>query len=607
MFNLLDIKDPIFLKELNNKELIELSNTIRDFLVEKISQSGGHLSSNLGIVELTIALHKSFNSPIDKFIFDVGHQSYTHKILTGRAKDFDSLRSYKGLSGFAKLSESPHDPFESGHASNSLSGLLGFELTNKENYNIAVIGDASISAGLAFEAINHIGNYDDIAPIIILNDNGQSISKNIGALHKKLTTLKMSSSYLSAKKIGKKTIPKPIRNLKSKISRHYSSNIFYELGFNYVGPIDGHNFKRLNKTFEYVKKQKKPTIVHVITKKGKGFEFSETDNSGKWHGTSPFDPATGELLSKSEPNTCSWSKAVSDKIYSKMSEDNDLHCITPAMVYGSELQRIEEDYGDRFIDVGMCESHGAVLSAALTLNNKKVFYSIYSTFLQRAYDQVIHDIARQNQNVLLGIDRSGIVGKDGDTHQGIYDISFLMHIPNTVIVMPYNYQELNFFIDYAIDKNKDKVFCLRYPRGNVDISKSNNTNIEFGTWNILREGKEMIIISYGKSLDMLLNKVTEQIDATIVNARCIKPFDTNMFEELLSSNKPILVYEESARNGGLGQILLDYAHKVNKPPKNYHIMAFDDKFVEHGSYDDLLTAYHMDSKAVINKCKSMRV
>ena len=445
-----NIKNPNFLKKYNENELYKLSDEIRNFIIESVSKTGGHLASNLGAVELTITLHYVFNSPKDKFIFDVGHQSYTHKILTGRAKDFHNLRKLNGISGYQKRCESIYDCYEAGHTSTSIAAALGFAYTrdlNKDNNEvIAIIGDGSLTGGLAFEALNNISNINSKI-IIILNDNSMSITKNVGGLSEFLTNIRLSNSYENAKQSYKKILLKSklglkiynkTRNIKNRFKNKINDNIFTNLNIDYLGPIDGHNIKELIKAYEKAKNSKKSILIHVITKKGKGYIPAEL-NSSKFHGIGKFDVETGKTK---KSNTTSISEIVSNTIYEFMKNDNELVTITPAMIAGSKLENIFKDFPDRCIDTGITESFATTLAGAIAINNKKVFLPIYSSFLQRAYDNINHDIARMNTHIVIGIDRAGLVGEDGETHHGIFDISFLNSIPNIVISMGKDNEEI---------------------------------------------------------------------------------------------------------------------------------------------------------------------
>ena len=616
--NILDITSPKFLKKLKKKDLEQLSTEIRQFLIDKVSKNGGHLSSNLGIVDLTIAIHKVFDSPKDKIIFDVGHQSYTHKILTGRAKDFDNLRKMNGLSGFQKRNESPHDAYEAGHSSTSLSAALGYamarELNHKKYHVLAVIGDGSIGNGLAYEALNHIGSLN-IPLIVILNDNEMSISKNVGAIHNMLDKIRSNYKYEKAKNKTKgilrkipligKPLSQGISLLKESIKKIYMKEgyLFEEFGFDYYGPINGHDYDEMLDYLTLAKKADHPVLLHVITEKGKGYPFAEHDEEGLWHGVAPFDKETGKPL-KTGDGKISWSEVISKKLIELAKKDEEIIAITPAMANGAKLNNFKEMFPKRFIDVGIAEEHALVMANAMAIEGKKPFVSIYSTFLQRGYDQVQQDIARMNQPVVIGIDRAGIVGEDGETHQGIYDISYLSHIPNLVIMAPHNSKEAGDLLYTAFNLNKP--VAIRYSRKKIEYTTDKFEKIKLGSWEELSSGKDATIITYGDFIDNAIkikeNLKEEKIDIGIINARYIKPFDNVLFEKVLETSKPIFIYEETASIGSLGERLCTYA--MNKKYKN-NITCFsiDDKFIEQSTPDQALKKLELDVDSITKKIK----
>ncbi len=566
--NILNIKNPKFLKELKIKDLELLSRDIRSFIIDKVSKTGGHLSSNLGIIDLTIAIHKVFDSPKDKIIFDVSHQCYTHKILTGRAKYFDKLRKKDGLSGFQKREESPYDSYESGHSSTSLSAALGMAIArdklNKDYNVIAIIGDGSMGNGLAYEALNHIG-ITKTKLIIILNDNEMSISSNVGALHNNLDKIRANYKYNKAKTNTKnflKKIPligKPIRkfitNIKLLFKKVYLKEgfIFEELGIKYYGPINGHDYKEMLTYLELAKKETEPVIIHVITKKGKGYIYAENDKIGTWHGVGPFNKETGELLKKDD-NLITWSEVISNHLIELTKQNKKINVITPAMAGGSKLLKYKEIHPNNFIDVGIAEEHALLLANGMSSEGLIPFVSIYSTFLQRGYDQVIHDIARMNTHVILGIDRCGIVGEDGETHQGIYDLTFLMPIPNLIISTPKDSIEAGNLLYTAIKEKKP--FTIRYSKDKLIYQKKAYQKIKIGSWEILKEGKDAALITYGNLVNKA-NKIKD-IDLTIINARFQKPIDEALFNKILKEYKNIFIYEEQTKINSLGSYLINY-------------------------------------------------
>ena len=605
--NVLDIRDPQFLKDLSIKELNELSQSIRSFLIENISQTGGHLASNLGVVELTIALHKVFDSPNDRFVFDVGHQSYVHKILTGRAKHFHSLRQYKGLSGYQKRDESPHDHWEAGHSSTAIAAVSGFEVLRKElnqhHKNIAIVGDGSLNSGLSFEALNFLG-HSDLQPIIILNDNDQSISKNVGRLNKLLNNMRSSSFYRMAKK-SRRRLPKFFYNLKVRMAnmiRGFANNItiFDELGFSYYGPIDGHDIKSLIKFLEIVKHKNKPVVLHVVTTKGKGYQHAETDQDGIWHGVGPFDIETGYPLTKKEENLKAWSSIIADYMCHYAKKHPRFKVIVPAMILGSGLQDYHLQYPDQLIDVGICESFSVCFSAALA-NELEVFLPIYSSFLQRAYDQVVHDLTRQDLKVVIGIDRAGIVGGDGDTHQGIYDIAFLKHIPNIEIVQPSNAVEAWQLLDYAFKQAKHSV-AIRYSRNHTPMYQGEEYQpIIKPTWTSINRKGDYNIIAYGDRFIELKDYVEKhQLKINLYNAMFIKPLDLDTLKQIVDSQLPTFVIEDVTKISGLGSSILEVLSEQDWVLK-MKIFGLPDQFIEHGTQEEIYQSFKLDIESIINK------
>ena len=616
--NVIDIENPRFLKKMKKKELQVLASDIREFLIDNISKTGGHLSSNLGVVELTIAIHKVFNSPKDKIIFDVGHQSYIHKILTGRAKDFDTLRKYNGLSGFQKMSESMYDSYEAGHSSTSLSSALGFaiarDLDHKDYNIISVIGDGSIGNGLAYEALNHIGSLDTPL-IVILNDNEMSISKNVGAISNLLDRIRSRQGYTKTKiktkgvlykipYIGEK-IANGISLIKKSFKKLYIKDgfLFEELGFNYYGPINGHDFTELIRYLEIAKKQTRPVLLHVITEKGKGYPYAEEDLEGVWHGVTPFDVSTGEMLKKHD-DKISWSEVISNDLIKLAKVNEDLVVITPAMASGAKLNKFKEKYPNRFIDVGIAEEHSIVLANALAIANKRPFVSIYSTFLQRAYDEIQQDVARMNSPVVIGIDRAGIVGEDGETHQGIYDVAYLSHIPNMIITCPKDAKEA-FDLLYT-GFSSESPYAIRYSRKRIDYTETIPTLLDIGSWEEVKKGLDGVIITYGDLVDKALEISKElykhKISIGVINARFIKPFDEKMFKNILEKNKKIFVYEEVAKIGSLGERLCMYALENGYKP-DITCFSIKDEFIPQGHYDTILKVLELDVESVSSKIR----
>ena len=621
VLDLLSIKDPSFLKKLSNEELIRLSVDIRKFLVEQTSVTGGHIGPNLGVVELTIALHKEFNSPKDKIIWDVGHQSYVHKILTGRAGEFDTLKKYKGLSGFPKMNESEHDVWETGHSSTSLSAAMGMaaarDIKKEHNYVIPVIGDGALTGGMALEALNHIG-HEKKDMIVILNDNEMSIAPNVGALHTMLGRLRTAGKYNRAKDELEMLIKKipavggklaaTAERLKDSLKYMLVSGVFFEeLGFTYLGPVDGHNYDELFENLRYAKKTKGPVLLHVITKKGKGYKPAERDTTGNWHGTGPYKIETGDFV-KSPSNGPAWSSLVSETVRKLARKDKRIVAITPAMPVGSKLEGFASEFPERFYDVGIAEQHAATFAAGLATQKMKPFLAIYSTFLQRAYDQVVHDICRQNLNVFIGIDRAGLVGSDGETHQGVFDIAFLRHIPNMVLMMPKDENEGQHMVYTAIQYNNGPI-AMRFPRGNgygVPMDEELK-EIPIGTWEVLKEGTDAIILTFGTTIPMALEAAAllekENYSVKVVNARFIKPMDENLLHSLLTEKLPILTIEEAVLQGGFGSAVIEYAHDHGFYGAIIDRMGIPDYFIEHGNVDELLQEIDLTAEVAVKRIK----
>lgn len=608
------ISSPSFLKNLNKKQLQDLAVDIRKFLVEKCSVTGGHIGPNLGVVELTIALHRVFNSPQDKFLFDVGHQAYVHKILTGRADQFDTLRQYKGLCGFPKRNESEHDVWETGHSSTSLSAAMGMaaarDVQGKHNYVVPIIGDGALTGGMALEALNHIG-HEKTNMTVILNDNEMSIAPNVGALHNMLSRMRTATPYNRAKDDFEgllKRIPAVGGRLASTAERVKDGlkylvvpgMFFEELGFTYLGPIDGHDFEALESTLLNAKRTEGPVIVHVITKKGKGYSPAENDKIGNWHGTGPYKMETGDFV-KSSVTAPGWSKLIADTVTRIAREDDRVVTITPAMPVGSKLEGFAKEFPKRFFDVGIAEQHATTMAAGMAAEGSKPFLSIYSTFLQRAYDQMLHDICRQNLNVFVGIDRSGLVGADGETHQGVFDINFLRSMPNIVIMMPKDENEGQHMVRTALAYDEGPI-CLRYPRGNglgVSMDEELKT-LPIGSWEVLKAGTDATILTFGTTIPMAeaaAEKLAEQgISVEIVNARFIKPMDEEMLHRIYQTGRPVLTIEESMLQGGFGSAVLEFANDHGYDTNQTERMGIPDEFIEHGSVDLLMRDIHLTAE-----------
>ncbi|ODG91280.1 MULTISPECIES: 1-deoxy-D-xylulose-5-phosphate synthase [Bacillaceae] len=621
--DLTTIENPSFLKNKTNGELEVLSEEIRKFLIQQLSETGGHIAPNLGVVELTIALHKVFDSPKDKFLWDVGHQSYVHKILTGRAKEFTTLRQFKGLCGFPKRNESEHDVWETGHSSTSLSAAMGMaiarDIKKTGEYIIPIIGDGALTGGMALEAMNHIG-HEQKDVIVILNDNEMSIAPNVGALHSILGRLRTTGKYRWAKGelegvikkipgIGDK-LSSTSKKLKDSLKYLVTQGMFFEeMGFTYFGPVDGHNFEDLFESLEYAKKTKGPVLVHVLTKKGKGYKPAESDDIGTWHGTGPYKVESGKLI-KPDKAPPAWSKLVSDTVLKLALKDERIVAITPAMPVGSKLENFQAQLPGRIFDVGIAEQHAATVAAGLATQGMKPFLAIYSTFLQRAYDQVLHDICRQNLNVFIGIDRAGLVGADGETHQGVFDIAFLRHIPNLVLMMPKDENEGQHMVNTAI-QYEDGPIALRFPRGNgIGVPMDEQLKeIPIGSWEVLREGSDAVILTFGTTIKMALDAADElekeNISVKVVNARFIKPMDTAMLNDIFKDGKPILTIEEAVLQGGFGSAVLEFASSNNYQNVRVERIGIPDLFVEHGDVDKLLDEIHLTKDESVKKIREM--
>ncbi len=613
------IKDPSFIKNLTDDELVELSGDIRQFLIEKCAITGGHIGANLGVVELTIAMHRSFNSPQDKLIFDVGHQAYIHKILTGRGEKFDTLRQYKGLSGFPKLNESPHDVWEAGHSSTSLSAAIGMAKARDilgEDYDVVpIIGDGALTGGMALEALNHIG-HDKTDMTIVLNDNEMSIAPNVGAMHNMFGRLRTNQNYNRAKvdidgflsKLpGGHKLRDSADRIKDSLKYLVVTGVFFEeLGIKYVGPVDGHNFNDLKEAFETSKRINGPVIVHVITKKGKGYRPAENDKIGTWHGLGPYKLETGEQV-KGSSKAPAWSQIFSDTVQSFAEKDKHIVAITPAMPVGSKLTKFQAELPDQFFDVGIAEQHAVTMAGGLAANGMKPYVAIYSTFLQRAYDQMLHDVDRQNLHVVFGIDRSGLVGADGETHQGVFDIPFLSHMPNITIMMPKDENEARHMLHSAFYEYTGPI-AIRYPRGNgigVDVD-ANLQPVPYGKWETLHDGEDVAVLSFGPTLQLIEEVrdelLKEGINIEVVNARFIKPLDTDYLDKIAKENKAIITVEESMLSGGFGSLIVNYFND-----RHQHIdikrIGIDDEYIEHGDVELLLNDIGISKANIINEIK----
>lgn len=611
------IENPRFLKQLNIDELNQLSQDIRDFLIENISKTGGHFSSNLGIVELTVALHYVFDSPKDKFLFDVGHQAYVHKILTGRAPMFNKLKKYGGMCGFQNRHESIYDPWEAGHSSTSISGATGLAIARdlkKENFEvISIIGDAALMSGESLEALNFLGGIDTKV-IVILNDNNMSISRNVGGLSNFLSDVRMSYKYNQAKSnyteilsqsaFGQKIFD-VTKRVKDKVKRKILLDTpFSQFDLDYIGPVDGHNIEELIRALETVKNLDHSVVLHVLTKKGKGYEPAEKDRSGVYHSVGAFDIVKGiqPVLDKEKH---SWSQSVSDHVEYLMNKHDDICVITPAMITGSCLQKIFKNYPDRSFDVGIAEEHAMTLAAGLSQGKEFPFLSVYSSFFQRAYDQLNHDIARMNLPCLIGIDRAGLVGGDGATHHGVFDIGLIAPIPGVIIMAPKDEEEAQKMINTAY-QNKDHPYVMRYSKNKViDTHQHTDETIKVGQWELIKEMEDATInvVTYGDNVLAVLKMAeTDHLPINIINARFIKPIDKDMLERM--SDKPIIVYETDLMNGSLGSIMSLYYEK-NHVNVDMSFIGIDDHYVTFGDNESLYKQEHISLNDLKNKIEEI--
>lgn len=609
------------IKKLNIDQLNVLSKDIREFLIQKVSKTGGHLASNLGVVELTLAMHYVFDSPKDKFIFDVGHQSYVHKILTGRKDEFDTLRQFEGLSGFPKKKESKHDIFETGHSSTSISAGLGIakarDVKNEDFNVLSLIGDGALTGGMALEALNHLG-HDKTKMIVLLNDNEMSISKNVGGMSNYLSSLRVTKTYKKLKeevenifnmipKIGKnmyKTATKVKGSVKNFV---FENNMFEDMGVNYIGPIDGHDLKSLIYILDKVKTNiDGPVLIHVITKKGKGYKFSE-DRPEKYHGVSKFN--TKEGLKSSNKET--YSSVVGETLCDLAKKDKDVVAITAAMPDGCGLSNFKEEFKERFFDVGIAEGHGVTFCAGLATNGLKPYFPVYSTFLQRGFDQILHDVGIQNLPVKFLLDRAGLVGNDGETHHGVFDLSYLSMIPNMCVMSPMDKFDLINMLKSAKDLNGP--CSIRYPRGAIFEYKKENRVFEFGKWEILKEGKQIAILGIGKGAIKALNLGIELkkfgIDAMIINARFLKPHDQDLLKYITNNFDLIYTIEDNVIIGGFASYIRMKLEDLNYVGK-LKAFGIDDKFVEHGDVGLLEKSIGLDEdsilKIILDEIKEVR-
>ena len=602
------------IKNLTEEEISQLSKEIRQFLIESISVTGGHLASNLGVVELTMALHLCFDLPKDKIIWDVGHQSYTHKILTGRKEGFSSLRQYGGLSGFPKANESDSDCFNTGHSSTSISAGLGLaaarEITGEDYHVISVIGDGSLTGGMAYEALNNASQINKNF-IIVLNDNNMSISENVGGMSTYLANFRTADTYRDLKANVMKSLKKmpvcgeklieSIRNTKSSIKQLLIPGmLFEEMGIITLGPVDGGNIKELIKIFNEAKRVDGPVLVHVMTKKGAGYEPAEK-NPSRFHGAEPFDIETGKPLKKKEKAT--YTDVISNVMCQLAEKNPKVVGITAAMADGTGLAKFAKEYPQRFYDVGIAEQHGTTFAAGLAKAGLKPVFAVYSSFLQRAYDQVLHDVCIQNLPVVFAIDRAGLVGSDGETHQGIFDISFLSSIPNMTVMAPKNKWELADMMQYAV--SFETPIAVRYPRGTAyDGLKAYREPIRLGKSETLVEGNGIALFALGsmvETAEKVAAMLKEQgIEATVINARFAVPFDKEKVTELAKNHKLLVTMEENVTSGGFGEHVASYVNENDLDIK-VQVVAIPDAYVEHGNVDRLKEDIKIDANSICER------
>jgi 1-deoxy-D-xylulose-5-phosphate synthase len=607
--NLLEkIDSPADVRKLPYSQLTPLAHELRAYLLDSVSKTGGHLSSNLGTVELTVALHYVFNTPHDRIVWDVGHQTYSHKILTGRRDRMHTLRQLDGISGFPKRDESEYDTFGTAHSSTSISAALGMaqaaKIKGEQRHAIAVIGDGSMTAGMAFEALNNAGVQDDVNLLVILNDNDMSISPPVGALNRYLARLMSGQFYAAAKNVGKSVLPGPVLELAKKLEEHAKgmvvpATMFEEFGFNYIGPIDGHDLDSLIPTLQNIKHLKGPQFLHVVTKKGQGYKLAEAEPI-LYHGTPKFNPAEG-IKPAAAPAKKSYTDVFGDWLCDMAAVDKKLVGITPAMREGSGMVRFNHEYPDRYFDVGIAEQHSVTFAGGLACENLKPVVAIYSTFLQRAYDQLIHDVALQNLDVTFALDRAGLVGADGATHAGNYDLAYLRCIPNMVVMAASDENECRQMLTTGYQYNGPA--AIRYPRGaGIGAAiKPELTTIEIGKGEIKRTGQKIAILAFGS---MVAPSVAagETLNATVANMRFVKPLDVELVKQLAADHDYFVTVEEGCIMGGAGAAVAEAlaAEGIVKPVL---MLGLPDKFIDHGDPAKLLSSVGLDAAGITASIK----
>ncbi|MBQ4572645.1 MAG: 1-deoxy-D-xylulose-5-phosphate synthase [Clostridia bacterium] len=603
-----NINSPQDLKKLNIDELNLLSAEIRDYMIKTVSQNGGHLSSNLGVVELSVALHKTFDSPNDKFVWDVGHQIYAHKLLTGRIKEFKSLRKENGISGFCAPNESEHDTFYSGHSSTSISAALGIAVANKNlknnDYTVAIIGDGALTGGMAYEALNNAGR-SGTKLIVILNDNEMSISENVGSIARYLAVVRSKPEYNRLKARTEKGLNKipligsHIAKLLSRIKKEikssmYESTFFEDLGFKYMGPIDGHNIEHLCEALDSAKLSDEPVLLHINTIKGKGYDFAEKHPS-MYHGISKFDVDSGEYST----GTTNFSEEFGKKLCELAEKNKNVCAITAAMSLGTGLNDFSEKFSDRFYDVGIAEQHAVTFASGLAKGGMIPVFAVYSTFLQRAYDQLVHDGTLQKQKLIIGLDRAGFVGEDGVTHQGVLDVSYLNSIPDITVYSPYTYDRLRFDIENAVDSAKN-LTVIRYPRG-TESDIPDCYNISNNDFDYFENSNDILIIAYGRVSANVFNAVEilkeKNISVSVLILNKIKPINPEIID-IAKKYNTIFFYEESVKSGSIGESFADNLLN-NGFNKQYFHIAVEDKFIPHASVQSLMKKYKLDTDSIV--------
>ena len=613
------INSPQDLKNLPLDKLDELAEEIREKIVTTVSHNGGHLASNLGTIELTLAIHRVFESPKDKIIWDVGHQCYTHKIITGRKDKFETLRIFEGISGFPNRAESDHDVFNVGHASTSISSALGVacarDLKGEKFTVIAVVGDGALTGGLAFEGLNNAGA-SGRNMIVILNDNTMSISKNVGALSRYMTDLITDEKYNKLKAevwdlVGRFKRRDKIRAVVAKLEEGIKGflvpgSLFEKLGFRYLGPVDGHDVKGLIKTLEQLKTLNGPILLHVVTKKGKGYSYAEED-APRFHGIGAFDKISGS--SNGNPSEITFTDVFGSTMVKLAENDDKIVGITAAMTLGTGLMEFARVFPQRFYDVGIAEQHGVTFSSGLATLGLKPVFAVYSTFLQRAFDQVIHDVALQNVPVILAVDRAGLVGADGPTHNGVFDLSYLRQIPNWIVAAPKDGNELKNLLYSAVNWGRSPV-AIRYPRTLIpDQMKDGFSNIEIGSWERLKTGKGVVILAVGSMVYPVMEASfqlrDEGIEVEVVNARFVKPLDQKMLTTILKEFNSIVTIEENALVGGFGSAILEFAEANNLDTAGIKRMGIPDKFIQHGSRNQLLSMMGLDKEGIMQQIRNI--